>query len=180
MCGGRGRRFDADVEKPLYPVGGTPMVDRVRDALAASRVRATYAVVSPDAPATRAHLANQPTIETPGEGYVPDLRAALTDERVDGPVLTVAADLPLLDGAAVDAVLNVHERGSLTVVVPVARKQQLGVSIDEPMRSAGEALVPAGLNVVGEGDERRHVTDDPRLAVNVNRLADARRAEALL
>ncbi len=156
------------------------MVDRVRAALEASRIATTHAVVSPNAPATRAHLAEHSTIETAGEGYVADLRAALDAGPVSQPVLTVAADLPLLDGPAIDAVLDAHGRGSLTVVVPAARKRQLGVSVAESSTVADETLVPAGLNVVGEGTERRHVTDDRRLAVNVNRLADAHVAEGLL
>lgn len=178
MCGGRGSRFDAAVEKPLYPIDGRPMVDRVREALAASRVATTYAVVSPEAPETRRHLDDLPTIETPGDGYVADLDQAL--ERVETPVLTAAADLPLLDGPTVDAVLDAHERGSLAVYVPAALKRRLDVSLDETIPLDGRELAATGLNVVADDGETRHVTDDVRLAVNVNRLGDAHVAEALL
>jgi len=179
ICGGRGTRLDADCEKPLFRVGGRAMVDRVADALAASAVGTTYAVTSPHAPETAAHVRDRglATVETPGDGYVADLTAALADDRVEPPVLTVAADLPLLDGDAVDAVLRAHDGGSLTVCVPAALKQLLGASAD----AAADGRAPTGINIVGE-DERDDVytTYDARLAVNVNRRGDVAVAEALL
>ncbi|MFB6298456.1 MAG: NTP transferase domain-containing protein [Salinirussus sp.] len=178
MCGGRGTRLDADVEKPLLAVDGSPMVERVRTALADSRVDRAYAVTAPHAPETAAAV-DLPRIRTPGEGYVPDLRAALSDDRVETPVLTVAADLPLLDGPAVDAVLDAAA-GSLTVAVPAGRKRGLGFSVDATLEAGGRRLVPAGINVVGDGRKRTRVTTDSRCVANVNRPADARRAEWLL
>lgn len=175
MCGGRGNRLESAAEKPLYRIDGVPMADRVRAALAESGVETTHGVVSPQAPATRDHLAGDlPLIETPGEGYVADLGAAL--ERVDSPVLTVAADLPLLDGAAVDAVLAAHDGGSLSVRVPADLKRALGGSLDH-----ADDPVPTGVNVVADdAEDTMYVTENPRLAVNVNRRRDARVAEALL
>jgi adenosylcobinamide-phosphate guanylyltransferase len=192
MCGGRGTRLETDREKPLFRVGGRPMVDRVRDALAASRVDAVQAVGSSSAPRTLEHLSDSPgvtTVEAPGEGYVADLQYAL--ERVDPPVVTVTADLPLLSGDLIDDVLAAHAGGSLTVCVPAALKRQLGVSVETTLDPVDPAcgwtaglrereLAPTGLNVVGAGDDAAHVSHDARLAVNVNRLDDAAVAEALL
>ncbi|MBX0322057.1 NTP transferase domain-containing protein [Halomicroarcula sp. F13] len=179
MCGGRGTRLDADAEKPLFRVGGVPMVDRVLDALADSGVDAVYAATSPNAPETRRHLA-VPTVATPGDGYVADLDAALGDPQLSTPVLTVAADLPLLDGAILDRVLAAHEGGSLSVLVPAARKRELGVSDDTTFERDGRAVAPTGVNVVGDAGEDAWLTDDVRVAVNVNTLADARVAEQFL
>ncbi|QSG06819.1 GTP:adenosylcobinamide-phosphate guanylyltransferase [Halapricum desulfuricans] len=176
MCGGRGTRLDAPVEKPLYEIGGRPMIDRVLEALA-EPAETTHAVVSPHAPETAAHV-DVPTIETAGEGYVSDLRTALS--TAEQPVLTVAADLPLLTDSVVSAVLDAHERGSLSVSVPAGLKRDLGVSVDTTVETADGELAPTGLNVVGEGPERRLVLEDERLAVNVNRPADARIAEERL
>ena len=196
MCGGRGTRLDGETEKPLVDVAGEPMVDRVLAALADSRVESAYAVVSPQAPETRAHVeGGVPLVETPGEGYVADLRRALDDSRVDRPVLTVAADLPLLDGEVVDRVLDAHDDGSLTAAVPTERKRELGVSVDTTFEGAGQELAPAGVNVVGgSGDDDSDdvdgagsgadggmlVVDDARLAVNLNRPPDRGVAERLL
>lgn len=204
MCGGRGTRLDGATEKPLRTVAGRPMVDRVLDALAASRAETTHAVVSPHATRTRAHLAERArgapslsVVDAPGNGYVADLRYALDATDAAGtPVLTVAADLPLLDGAAVNAVLaaaRAADGDSLTVCVPAARKRELGVSADATTEMGGREVVPAGINVVGggaadgeEGDGERdaggavHLTDDARVAVNVNYPSDVRTAERLL
>jgi adenosylcobinamide-phosphate guanylyltransferase len=207
MCGGQGTRLETDVEKPLFEVGGEPMVDRVRRALAGSRIEEVHAVVSPHAPATREHLdGTLPLVETPGEGYVADLGVAL--ERVEQPVLTVAADLPLLDPAVVDRILDAHGRaggtGSMTVVVPAALTERLGVSADsvilaedvpaafEDRIEEGETeadepadefecdVTPAGVNVVADAQEdTMYLSYDTRLAVNVNRQSDAAVAEAL-
>jgi len=179
MCGGRGTRLDTDSEKPLFRVGAVPMVDRVFRALDESRVETAYAVTSPAAPETRAHL-DAPCIETPGEGYVADLERALADERVSAPVLTVAADLPLLDGAILDRVFDAHDGGSLSVLVPAARKRELGVSDDTTFERVGREVAPTGVNVVGDAGDDAWLTEDARVAVNVNTLADVRVAEALL
>jgi adenosylcobinamide-phosphate guanylyltransferase len=186
MCGGRGTRLDAETEKPLVPVDGDPMVDRVCDALAAADggVDAVRAVVSPRTPATRAHLraAGVTVVDAPGEGYVADLSAAV--DRVGRPALSVAADLPLLDGEVVDRVLAAaaDDAGdSLAAAVPVGLKRRLGASVDADAAfdHAGRRLVPAGINVVAGPDDGVYVADDPRLAVNVNRPRDRWVAEAL-
>ncbi|WP_423998219.1 NTP transferase domain-containing protein [Halorubrum trapanicum] len=212
MCGGRGTRL-GDGEKPLAPVAGRPMVDRALDALAASRVETAYAAVSPHTPRTRERLVERRSgdgtepepeslelvvVDTPGDGYVADLQAALA-EGPTAPTLTLAVDLPLLGGTAVDAVLDAHAAEAaeaLSVRVPAARKRELGASADAATRydeaEGGEAeggntavdRVPAGVNFVGAldgaGDEAVRATRDARLAVNVNRPEDRRLAERIL
>ncbi|UPM44087.1 NTP transferase domain-containing protein [Halocatena salina] len=180
MCGGTGTRLDRG-EKPLLPIDGRPMIDRVIDALAAARIDTVYAGVSPNAPRTTARIEGMldvSTIETPGSGYVPDLERAL--DRVVPPVMTVAADLPLLDGQTIDAVLDRYSTGSLTVCVPVERKRALGMSVDTTVVGT-ESLAPTGVNVVGDTDTEEYmIRDDDRLAVNVNRPRDAWIAQTLL
>ncbi|ELY93969.1 4-diphosphocytidyl-2C-methyl-D-erythritol synthase [Natrialba hulunbeirensis JCM 10989] len=212
MCGGTGTRLESDHEKPLHPIAGVPMVDRVVDALESSQVETIYAAVSPNAPETHAHLSEADRdvrlVETAGEGYVADLLAALDRPEISQPLLTVAADLPLLSAAVVDRVLAAYDErggaGSMTVCVPESRKRDCGVSVDSRLGQTGDdaatapdgtALVPTGINVVGETtvddtpdqdttDDTQpsmtYVTDDPRLAVNVNRREDARIAAAYI
>lgn len=180
MCGGRGTRLDLPDEKPLVEIGGEPMVDRVLDALAESRVETVHAVVSLHTPETHEHLAGEvPTVETPGEGYVADLQHAL--ETVKTPVLTVVADLPLLTAGGIDDVLAAHDAGSLTVCVPADYKRRLGVSVGTTFDRAGRELAPTGINVVADsGDETMYVTDAVEFAANVNHARDARIAEVLV
>ncbi|SIR66666.1 adenosylcobinamide-phosphate guanylyltransferase [Haladaptatus litoreus] len=181
MCGGKGTRLDASIEKPMFEIDGTPMVDRIYTALAESRIDAVHAVVSPHTPETQRYLDSRSLsiIAAPGDGYVEDLSYAL--ERVELPILTVVSDLPLLAGECLDRVLSVHDRGSLTVCAPVALKQQLGVGTDTTFEHDGRELAPTGLNIVGDGDvETTYITYDARLAVNVNRQTDAAVAEAFI
>jgi adenosylcobinamide-phosphate guanylyltransferase len=178
MCGGRGTRLDAPVEKPLLEIRGTPMIDRVLAALRASGVESIAAVVSPNTPETSAHV-DVPVIEGTGAGYVTDLSLAL--EQVGSPVLTLGADLPLLTGAAIDWVRSAYESGSAMVAVPAERKRTLGVSIDATETHDDRTVVPTGVNVVGDPKpEHTLMTEDSRFAVNVNRPGDAWIASALL
>jgi|AntRauTorcE11898_2_1112593.scaffolds.fasta_scaffold03850_4 adenosylcobinamide-phosphate guanylyltransferase len=182
MCGGRGTRLGGDTEKPLVPVDGTPMVDRVRAAAANSAVDQVHAVVSPHTPETRRHLEEREGVDVlvaPGDGYVQDLGDALS--RVDPPVLTLASDLPLLAGSIIDRVLDAADGNSLAVYVDAGRKRRLGVSVDSATDVDGHQRSPTGVNVVGVGEAAETlVVDDDRLAVNVNRPRDLWIAEALL
>lgn len=178
MCGGRGTRLDAPVEKPLLEVAGRPMVARVLDALESSTVDTVHAVCSPHAPNTRAALDTH-TIDAPGDGYVDDLQYALT--QIPRPALTVAADLPLLRDDDVEHVLDAFDGASVTVCVPIERKRSLGASVDTTIERDGRTLAPAGINVVADTDATETlVVDDVGFAVNVNRPADAHLAAELL
>lgn len=180
MCGGRGTRLDTPREKPLVKVGGRPMIEHVVTACMESELDAVAAAVSPHVPATRAFLSelSVEVIDTPGDGYVADLDRAL--EGLDDPVLTVAADLPLLEARVIDRILAIHQDGSCTVCIPEAVKDLLGTSIDHTWERCGQTVVPSGLNVVSPGAaDAVHVSYDVRLAINVNRPRDVRIAERL-
>ncbi|SFH57243.1 GTP:adenosylcobinamide-phosphate guanylyltransferase [Halorubrum aquaticum] len=216
LCGGRGTRLDGDVEKPLVEVGGRPMVAHVLDALADAGVTRVVAVASPHAPDTRRALRSgtvadfgvgadlpRTVIDGSGEGYVADLDVGLS--VVDGPAVTVAADLPLLRGrdvaAAIDEAVPGGDAGvsvadgatpasgdvpsatavrSVTVCVPVAYKRDLGASVDTSLERAGTAVAPTGLNVVGDAPDRVVVRERDSLAVNVNRPGDLELARRLM
>lgn len=175
MCGGRGSRYDAEIEKPLVQVGGVPMVDRVIEALHGSAVGTVYAVTSPQAPDTGAHV-DVATIETPGNGYVDDLRVAI--DRIGQPVLTAAADLPLLAPDVIDTFLDQFEGQSLSLVVPAALKRRLGLDVENQTRWEGRTVTPTGVNIVARSNGDRFVlTYDIRPAVNVNHESDVAIAE---
>ena len=163
MCGGEGTRLAADAEKPLFEVGGRPMLGRVLDALDGAAVDAVHAVTSPATPDTLAYLDDRDAtvIEGRGEGYV--------------------ADLPLLAPAVVDDALAAYDGRNVTVCVPTRLKESLGVSTETVRDEGGEQLSPTGLNVVAADDagERVERVWDARAAVNVNYADDAATAEVL-
>jgi adenosylcobinamide-phosphate guanylyltransferase len=184
LCGGRGTRLRTATEKPLVPVCDEPMFDRVVRALRASRVSTVYAVSSPRTPETaaRARELGVDVVEAPGDGYVDDLGHAL--DIVGEPAVTAVSDLPHLAAAHVDRAVSLAHQGeataSVTVCVPVARKQSLGASVDTDFEHEGRRVAPAGLNVVGDAaTETMCIVDDERLAVNVNHPSDLAVAESL-
>lgn len=179
MCGGRGTRLDSSVEKPLVSVGGLPMVERVISALEGSIIETVYAATSPNAPATAARL-DVPRVETPGEGYVSDLNAALASDRLSLPLLTVAADLPLLEAPVIDEILSAHRGSSMTVAVPAGRARACGFTVETTIRHRGTHCRPAGVNVVDGDDDAVCLSRDRRLAANVNTRRDYLVAEWLL
>lgn len=177
MCGGEGSRLAGVEEKPLVSVDGTPMVRRVLDALTASSVQRITAAVSDQTPETAAYLDGRVQIHnTAGEGYVSDLQRVLTD--IEQPVIVVGADLPLITGNLIDQIISVQQEldQTITTVVPAVVKQQLGLSVDERSK---DGFVPAGVNVIADGADRRYQSYDVRLAVNVNRLEDLQVARTL-
>ena len=183
MCGGRGTRLGGgdESEKPLVEIGGVPMVDRVLSALGGSVVDGVSAAVTPATPRTRDHLTDRDgvtVVETPGDGYVSDLGVAL--DVVGRPAVTVATDLPLLSARHVDAAVREAGGESLAVCVPASLSEDLGVSADAAFEWGGRRVVPTGLNVAAETDDRIVVREDPALAVNVNYPADRDVAERLL
>ena len=176
MCGGEGSRLRpavGDTEKPLVAVGGEPMIDRVVDALRASSLSTIAAAVSPATPETAAHLAEidgVERVETAGAGYVADLDDALAG--LERPTVTVAADLPLLTADHVDRAITAAGGDSLSVCVPASIPEKLGLSAEPTFDHAGETVVPTGLNIVGDDNERTAVWQAPRLGFNINRPAD--------
>lgn len=160
MCGGPGTRLDTEIEKPLLDVAGRPTIDRVFDALAESNVEQVYPVVSPHTPNTREHVtAEYDLIETPGDGYVADIGEALADDRVERPVVTVVADLPLLGAGHVNLALRSYRGRHLTLYVPAALKTVLGLSVDTIRSDTAHELSPSGLNIVGTNDGEPSRTD---------------------
>ncbi|ERH06900.1 MAG: GTP:adenosylcobinamide-phosphate guanylyltransferase [Halonotius sp. J07HN4] len=176
MCGGKGSRLRSAIgntEKPLVAVDGKPMIDRVVAALRVSTLSTIVAAVSPATPETAAHLAEMDgvkRIETPGAGYVADLDDALAG--LDSPTVTVAADLPLLTADHIDRAVAAAGDDSLSVCVPASIPETLGLSAEPTFDHAGETVVPTGLNIVGNTNERTVVWQAPRLAFNINRPAD--------
>jgi len=184
MCGGEGTRLRpavGDTEKPLVDIGGESMVDRVVSALKASSLTTIAAAVSPATPETAAHLAEIDGIEcinTAGEGYVADLGEAV--DHLDTPVVTVAADLPLVMAGHIDRAAATAGSDSLTVCVPASLTASLGVSAETTTQGDGEPIVPTGLNVVGDDTGRTVVWAADRLAFNINRPGDLEAIERWL
>ncbi|MCE2508902.1 MAG: NTP transferase domain-containing protein [Nitrosopumilaceae archaeon] len=176
MAGGRGSRMRPFPEK-LTLGGHIPVALRVAGALCSCpAVSRTVAAVSPRAPRARAMLERRvDTLETPGDGYSADLAYALG--RLEGAVLVVPADLPLLDGDILERVSGMHEKGSwTTVLVSEGYAARLGLSPGVSIRLDGAPYRYTGISAVDAGlpdSPPRYVTiNDYRLAANMNTIRD--------
>ncbi|MFQ6095774.1 MAG: NTP transferase domain-containing protein [Candidatus Bathyarchaeia archaeon] len=191
MAGGKGTRMGLREEKPLLKVGGKPMIEHVLTALKnAEKINGILVAVSKHTPRTAKFLEEFPIkiLETPGEGYVSDIRYAIKRLKL-GTVLTISVDLPLITGRMIDLIIEKYiqcNKPALTVTVPVETKERLGLRAEHVLESGSRRLVPAGINVIdgrrideGELEEEILVIDEEEVAVNVNTPQELRIAESL-
>ena len=184
MAGGRGTRLGLEVEKPLLEFGGKPLVEHVLTALRGVRdIERIYAAVTEHTPRTAQLLKREGVgvVLTPGEGYVADLRHAVEALEL-GVTLTVASDLPLLRTQEVEEVVAEYLRRAspaLSVMAPLSLLHRYGLTPTLVTRN----LVPTGINVINaqrlEGREEVYITENIRLAVNVNSIEDLRKADEI-
>ncbi len=184
MAGGKGTRLGLKVEKPLLTFKNIPLVERVLTALRnASCIGRIFAATSPHTPRTTEHLKRLGVrvVLTPGRGYVEDLCYALRALKLSV-VMVVASDLPLIRAQEVVEVAGEYARLSATalatmVPLEVFRRYSLTPTL------VIHNLVPAGVNIIDArhlgGEEEVYVTENIRLAVNVNSLEDLRKAEEI-
>jgi len=191
MAGGKGTRMALSEEKPLLKVGDKTVIEHVLSALkSAKKVDSIVVAVSIYTPKTARFLAKFPVkvIETPGKEYVSDMGYAVKKLRLQT-VLAIAADLPLITGEAVDAVVDCYEhcgKSALAVVVPMETKEKLGLGGEYAFELEGRRVVPAGINVIDgrrideeELDQELCVVDWKEVAVNINTLEELKIAERL-
>ena len=191
MAGGKGTRMALSEEKPLLKVGGKTIIEHVLSALKdAKKVDSIVVAVSVYTPKTARFVAKFPVkvIETPGKEYVSDMGYAVKKLKLRT-VLAIAADIPLITGEVVDAIVERYEqcgKPALAVVVPLETKEKLGLGAEYAFELEGRRVVPAGINVIDgrrideeELDQEVFVVDWKEVAVNINTLEELKIAERL-
>ena len=193
-AGGKGSRIsELGVEKPLVPVAGISMIDRMLEQLGRSvRLDRIYVSVSPLAPMTRDHLQGRDVviIDTPGNGYVSDLNGSMQMIQEDA-VLVCPSDMPLLTAGAVDALIDAYDgrsQPSLTVALPPKVIESLGLIVTYVEDIDGRPLTFCGVSVVDRQEMLTgnflpggyFITEKEEFAVNVNTVRDLRLAERIL
>ncbi|WP_099210910.1 NTP transferase domain-containing protein [Thermococcus henrietii] len=169
MAGGRSSRMGR--EKPVLKVGGVPMLLRVYSE--AEKVGETVVALSKSTPKTRELCLREgiPFVETPGNGYVEDVKWLL---RKFGPFISVSADLPFVKANDIARISGAFDRKtSLTGVLPL----KLVPKDVKPVVYRGYAIV--GLNAVGTEGERFFELRNPLLALNVNTPEELKLAEKI-
>ena len=193
MAGGKGTRMRTAEEKPLVKVGGKPVIEYVLAALKnAKKIDSIVVAVTSCTPKTAKLMENLAVrvVETPGKDYVSDMGYAVQALKL-GVFLAIAADLPLVTGEVLDAIIERYERcgkPALTVAVPLETKTKLGMSVEYSFKMDSEDVVPVGINVIDGhkryGDEWLdqdiYLLDKDELAVNINTTQELQIAENLL
>ncbi|MGP3667938.1 MAG: NTP transferase domain-containing protein [Candidatus Bathyarchaeota archaeon] len=193
MAGGKGKRLKAEGEKPLLKLNGKPLIQYVIEALKkVAMVDRIVVVTSKYTPktASMARSLQVEVLETPGDGYVADLRYAVEKLNLKGPVMLVSADLPLISHEILSMVIEYFKqcgKPALSVMVPYQVFEKLGLIPSLTLNVNGNLLVPAGINIVtgemmgnGEIEEERMVLNVEEVAVNVNTVEDLKVAKKLL
>lgn len=114
LAAGKGTRMKSDLPKVLFPVCGRPMIEYVLDALTASGIDQTLAVVGYRSDLVRSTLGDRPGltyVEQPeqlGTGHaVMVCREHLVGH--DGPVLVLAGDSPMVQRRSVEKLLAEYQ-----------------------------------------------------------------------
>jgi adenosylcobinamide-phosphate guanylyltransferase len=193
MAGGRGQRLGLPLEKPLLPFHGKALIEWVVDALRnAERIAEIYIVTTKNTVKTEQKCLKQSlkVIRTNGEGYHLDLKQAIFNAGLKGPVLIVPSDLPALTGKFIDKVVAAYERDgkdALAVFVPLERRRELNLSSDSTDTHQGIEYAVSGVNIINASkilqdklETSAIITDELEAALNINTLKDLEVATALM
>jgi adenosylcobinamide-phosphate guanylyltransferase len=190
MAGGKAIRMSSKVEKPLLQVAGKSMMELVLDALEESKsVDRVIVAVSARSPQTaaKARRLNTEVIETPGEGYIPDMNYAIKKLALHD-VMIVSADLPFITSEIVDQATEKYRsqgKPSLAVMVPLDVYERLGSKPEYVFEIDGKKVAPVGVNIIDgtridetELDEATLVMQSEQLTLNVNTPSELTAARA--
>lgn len=193
MAGGKGTRMKLAEEKPLIKICGKPAIEYVLTALRkAKKIDSIIVATSATTPKTTQYMSKLgvKVIETPGKDYVSDMGYAVQTLKL-GVFLAIAADLPLVQGEMIDAIMERYKRcgkPALTVAVPLETKTKLGMCIEYSFKMDSRNVVPVGINVIDGSkrygdewlDQDIFLFDQKELAVNINTVQELQLAERLL
>jgi len=194
MAGGKGKRMGLPVEKPLLPFLGKPLLDWVVEAAESARkVSEVYVVTSGNTPETEKHCIGKgwKVLRTDAKGYHDDLKQAVRDAGLLGPVLTVPADLPAVTGKFLDKVISAFEvcgKDFFAVFVPLEKREGLEFSVSSTDEFKGVWYAVSGVNIVngariqqeGKIETSAIVTDEIEVLLNINTLKDLEVAERMM
>ena len=150
MAGGKRERLNMNIEKPLIKIEGKTMLERISTVLRDAGVDEIIVAITENTLGTKekAEKLRIKTIQTPGKGYVEDIRYLM---RKFKEFLVVSADLPFLSPELIKDVLTKYDeiRQPISVVTPRESYEEMGFV---PSVTIGD-LVPIGVNIVTKGED---------------------------
>jgi adenosylcobinamide-phosphate guanylyltransferase len=194
MAGGKGKRMELPVEKPLLPLLGKPLVDWVALAVeSAQSVSEFFVVTSPNTPETEKHCQGKrwKILRTNAKDYHNDLKQAAKMAGLIGPVLTVPADSPAITGKFLDKIIGQFEvcgKDFYAVFVPIQTRERLGLSVDSTDEYRGEWYAVSGVNIVngakiqdkGKIETSALITEEIEVLLNINTIKDLEIAKNIM
>ncbi len=193
MAGGKGKRLELPIEKPLLQFLGKPLSDWVVSAvLDSQRVSDFYIVTSANAPETEKKCVSEKwkIIRTDGKNYHDDLKQAILDKKFLGPVMTIPADLPALTGQFLDKTVSAFfEQGkdALAVFAPIEKREKLGLSVTSYDEHEGVNYAVSGVNILKGSkilqtklETGALITDEIEGSLNINTQKDLDIAEKIV
>jgi adenosylcobinamide-phosphate guanylyltransferase len=194
MAGGKGTRIGLATEKPLLSFLGKPLVEWVVEAVkSAEKVSEFYVVTSKNALETERKCLRDglKVLRTDGKSYHDDLKQAILEAQLLGPVLTMPADLPAVTGKFLDKVVTAYEeceKDALAVFVPIAKREALELSVSSTDEHKGVWYAVSGVNIIngarisdaGKIDTGAIITEEVEVILNINTLKDLAIAERIM
>jgi adenosylcobinamide-phosphate guanylyltransferase len=186
MAGGKGKRIGLPVEKPLLSLQSKPLIDWVTEAVVcAQKISDFYVVTSGNTPETEKHCQNKgwKVLHTDAKGYHDDLKQAVRQANLMGPVLTIPADSPAVTGKFLDRIISQFEvcgKDFFAVFVPIETREGLGLSVDSTDEYRGVWYAVSGVNIINGAKIREEgkietcaiITNEVEVLLNINTIKD--------
>ncbi len=164
MAGGKAKRLQMDIEKPLIEIDGKTILERTVDVLKDAGINEVFVAVTQTTSKTKskAKELGLKMVQTPGNGYVQDIQYLMEQFNE---FLVVSADLPFLSSELIRNVLTKYKETNLSISVVVPLKDYADMGFTPSVTMNG--FVPVGINIVSEGEDYLYVIKGKQ-TVNIN------------
>ena len=190
MAGGKGTRLKMG-EKPMVKILGRHLIERVVLALEDSSIERIAVAVTDSVPATRQWAKDRglEVLDTSGKGFVADMVEAVQNAGMNGSVMVIMADLPLINPELIDYIMEIYremQKPALSTHTLLSLHSKLGRRPDSLFNYQGQLIVPSGVNVLNgskieeEQEDYHLILERIELAVNVNTAEDLKLCESIL
>ena len=182
MAGGRVSRMEFHTPEKLLLEYEKPIIFHVIDSLNDSHCFSqVFAATSQNSPNTKYELEQRgiETLDTPGNGYANDLNFLL--QKMDGFVLVVSGDLPLLDEEIIQKLVEFNSENIWTSFL-VSREflSSFGLKSNLLVKHDGVECAYTGISIINSDKiknfnlvkENYIILDDKRIAFNLNTKKD--------